>query len=265
MKAPIKYFGGKGTMYKDILFHFPSNETFNIYIETFGGSAAILLANPNFPNVEIYNDLEKNVYSLFKVLSNKALFQEFKEKCDLTYYCNEIRKDFKLSLKNDELTLVDRAYKFFIVNRTSHNGIGGFSINNVIRRGMSKSVSDFLSSIDRLSQLHERLSRVIIENQDAFKLLEKYNQPNVFVYSDPPYHQSTRTTTRYDVDMNNNQQKQFIDLMLNSKAKNLISGYRNSEYERLELSGWKRIDFEKHTVDGKRQPKTVIESLWKNY
>ena len=67
MQTPIKYFGGKNLMFKNIIKHFPSPDTYNSYIEPFGGSYAIGLRLNPIPPIEIYNDLEQNVYSLYKV------------------------------------------------------------------------------------------------------------------------------------------------------------------------------------------------------
>lgn len=184
MKSPIKYFGGKGTMYKTIINHFPDKSDYDIYIEPFGGSFSVgLQKEPH--GAEIYNDLEKNVFSLYKVLSDTTLFKVFKEKCDLIFYSDDIRKTFKEYLKNDDLDIVDRAFYFFYVNRSSHNGIGGFSMNTVIRRTMSKSVSDFLSSIDRLPELHDRLSKVMVSNTDGIELIKRYDNPRTFFYCIP--------------------------------------------------------------------------------
>jgi len=41
MNAPIKYFGGKGTMFNEIIKYFPDPSTYNTYIEPFGGSYSI--------------------------------------------------------------------------------------------------------------------------------------------------------------------------------------------------------------------------------
>ena len=76
---------------------------------------------------------------------------------------------------------------FFYVNRTSFNGIGGFKINTYVRRGTSKSVSDYLSAVEHLEKLHERLKNVIVSNTDAIGLMERFNKENVFMYLDPPY------------------------------------------------------------------------------
>ena len=266
MNSPIRFFGGKGTMFNNIIEHFPEKHAYDTYIEPFAGSYSVGLKNCADVPIEIYNDLNQNVYSLYKVLQDKELYPRFKEKCDLIVYSEDLRKEYRESLKKDELDIVERAFKFFYVNRTSHNGVGGFSINTVIRRNMSKSVSDMLSAIDRMDELHQRLSKLIVTNMDAFKLIEKYkNRENVFIYMDPPYHQSTRTAARYEVDMSNEQHHQFIDLVLNSKAKILISGYDCEPYNKLVENGWQKIQFEVNTISGDKKPKIKIETLWKNY
>ena len=181
MNSAIRYFGGKSNMISHIIEHFPDEGTYNTYIEPFGGSYSVGLKNCENVPIEIYNDLNKNVYSLYKVLQDKELYTRFKEKCDLAIYNEDFRREYRESLKNDELDIVERAYKFFYVNRTSHNGIGGFSINTVVRRNMSKSVSDMLSAIDRMDELHQRISKIIVTNKDAFELIERYkNNENVF-------------------------------------------------------------------------------------
>lgn len=261
MKPPIKYFGGKSTMISKIIPHFPLDSHYNIYLEPYGGSGALLLSRPLTGHVEIYNDINENVYSLFKCLVDPELFIEFKNKCDLALYSAQLRKEYKEKLKG-KLSVVDRAYYFWYVNRSSHNGIGGWSITCCIRRNMSKSTSDFLSNIDRLKKLHDRLSAVIIEKRDAIELMKKYNDPTVFVYADPPYHLSTRGNTRYEHDYTIEDHEKFINCVLELKSKVLISGYNNSEYGLLEKK-FSRIDFK--TTTGTQQKKTKVESLWKNY
>lgn len=263
--TPIKYFGGKSLMTKEIKKFFPEEKTYNTYIEPFGGSYSVGLSLELLPPIEIYNDLDKNVYSLYKVLNDKTLFEEFKNKCDLTYYSEDLRKEFKENLKSNDLSIVDRAFYFFYINRTSHNGVGGFSKNTYIRRNMSKSVSDFLSAIDRLDEIHDRLSKVIVTNCDGIDLIEKYNTENVFIYCDTPYEQSTRTSARYNVDMDREDQIRFLNSVINSKAKLLISGYDCELYNILTDNGFKKHQFEVKTITGNFKSKTKVETLWFNY
>lgn len=266
LNSVIRYFGGKGTMFNNIIEHFPDKTSFNTYIEPFAGSYTVGLKYCEDVPIEIYNDLNKNVYSLYKVLQDSDLYKQFKEKCDLMIYNEDLRKEYREKLKSEDLSLVDRAYMFFYVNRTSHNGIGGFSINTIVRRNMSKSVSDMLSAIDRMDKLHQRLSKLIVTNKDAFELIDKYkDNENVFMYCDPPYFWDTRTSARYDIDMNNEQHLQFIDKCIVSKSKMLISGYDCEPYNKLVENGWEKIQFNVNTISGDKKPKSKIETLWKNY
>ena len=75
MNSPIKYYGGKTYLTDILLNNFP--DSYDIYIEGFGGGASLLFAKNQTP-LEIYNDLDKNVYSLFKVINNKEMFDKFK-------------------------------------------------------------------------------------------------------------------------------------------------------------------------------------------
>lgn len=264
MNSIIKYFGGKGCMYNQIIQHFPPAGTYNTYIEPFGGAYNIgIRVAVNIP-VEIYNDLEQNVYSLYKVLSDKELFKEFKEKCDQVYYMSDLRITARNKLL-EELSIVDRAFLFFYYNRTSHNGIGGYSINTSIRRNMSKSVSDMLSCIDRLPELHQRLSKVIVTNNDGISLMKKFSLPGVLIYCDPPYEPSTRTSYRYKIDMNREQHIKFLEACIHSKAMLLISGYDCPLYSILTENNFTKIQFTVNTITGNRKRKVKTEWLWKNY
>jgi DNA adenine methylase len=266
LKSIIRYFGGKGNGLNKIIHdNFPPKSSYDIYVEAFGGGANVLLFKEQF-GVEIYNDLEQNVYSLFKVISDKSLFSKFKVLCDLAIYSHQLRDEYREDLKKDNIDIVERAFKYFYVNRCSVNGVGGFSIATCIRRNMSKSVSDFLSTIDGLQQLHNRLSSAIIENTDGIGLIKKFDRDRVFMYLDPPYSWSVRGSARYKVDMTNEQQKELVDVLLNiKKAKILLSGYDCNEYKTLTDNGWNKIKFDVKTQDGNRKPKIKTEVLWMNY
>lgn len=256
MNSPIKYYGGKTYMTDIIKNHFPKQ--YNVYVQGFGGGASLLFSK-NQEKCQIYNDLGKNVYSLFKTLSDKEMFLQLKQKLDLTYYSSDLRKQFKQKLKEDNLSLLQRAYCFIYVNRSSFNGVGGFSTNLITRRNMSKSVSDYLSMIDCLPQIHNRLSSVIVENRDIFELIPKYDSKETFFYLDPPYvHETRSSTTSYEQQMTNEQHEQLIDLINNSKGMFLISGYYHPIYDNLR--NFNRIDFESPNSGS-----DSIETLWFNY
>jgi len=264
MRSPIKYFGGKNGFANKIIEHFPEDYVKMNYIEPFCGSCAMLFHKDRSP-VEVINDLDQNIYSLFKVLIDKELFSEFKELCDLTPFSEDLLKEYGKDLKSD-LNLLNRAYKFFYYNRTSFNGMGGISTSGVIRRNMSKSVSDYLSSIDGLYDVHNRLSSVIIHNRDALNLIKKWDKENTFQYLDPPYVLSTRSSGGYKHDMDDNLQDIFLKTILSVKnSKLLVSGYNNDKYDILIENGWVRVDIEIKTQNNNKKGKSKLESLWKNY
>lgn len=260
----IKYFGGKGTMYNNIIKHFPNSSEYTTYIEPFGGAYSIGIRYAINVPVEIYNDLDKNVYSLYKVLSTPNLFRQFKKRCDQVYYMADLRLECRNNLP-EELSLIDRAFFFYYFNRTSHNGIGGFSVNVAIRRNMSKCISDMLSNIDYLPQLHQRLSKIIVLNQDGIELIKKYSRPGVMIYCDPPYLPATRTSSRYPVDMDTPTHQRFLEACINSQANILISGYDHPIYDVLLENRFTKTKFEVKTTTNNGKPKTKIETLWKNY
>lgn len=256
MKSPIKYYGGKSYMTKIILSHFPKD--YDVYVEGFGGGASVLFEKVQ-EGIEIYNDLGENVYSLFKCLSDKDMFNELKHRLDLTPYSHQLRDEYKELLK-DNLSLEDRAYYFIYVNRSSFNGVGGFSTNMSVRRNMSKSCSDYLSMIDKLPNIHNRLSSVIIEHRDIMELLRKYDNERTFFYLDPPYVKSTRSSsTTYEVEMSDDRHREMLDFLLTCKSKVLISGYNHQIYDCLN-GVYKRVDFQSPNSCSDR-----LESLWKNY
>ncbi len=264
MNSPIKYYGGKGGMSKEILKHFPDTIGYKVYVEAYGGGASLLFKKEISP-IEIYNDIEEDVYSLFKTLSNEESFLRFKALADLCYLSRQLREEYLEDLKKDSLTIVERAFRYWYVNRTSYCGSGGFVINSSVRRTMSKSTSDMLSTVENLENIHQRLSRVAIENINGLKLIKKYDKEEVFAYLDPPYHPETRTPAKYKCDMTAEEHRELVNFLLETKTRILLSGYDNEDYQRLENDGWTKIDFIVNTVTSKRVPKQKTEFLWKNY
>jgi DNA adenine methylase len=265
MKSPIRYFGGKNGFSRKILEYFPEDYEKMTYIEPFCGSSALLFQK-NKSDVEIINDIDHNIYSLFKVITNKTKFEKFKNVLDLTPFSEELLKEYKKDIKKSIEDPVERAYKYFYCNRCSFNSSGSLSISTHVRRNMSKSVSDYLSAIDKLPEVHSRLSNVVILNRDALKVIKKYDKPNVFIYCDSPYANETRSSGRYAFDFADKQQDDYLKVLIENKdAKLLISGYNCKRYSILEKSGFKRIDLEIKTQNNNLEGKSKIESLWMNY
>ncbi len=263
-QAPIKYFGGKGNMIGKLLELFPPVSEYDHFLDAYGGAGTVLLNKPVTP-VEVYNDLNRNAHALFAVLVDKALFLEFQRLTEVALYDELTSEEYLVALTDDTLTLVERAFRFWYVSRVRHgSGIGGFVCNSTIRRGMSKSTSDFLSSVDGLSALHTRLSRVVVRNCDAIKLIPQFDYKRALIYLDPPYVHSTRGGARYETDADDNHHVALVEV-LNSirNAYVVLSGYDNPIYD--SLKGFTKHSFEVATVDGHNVPKTKREFVWRNF
>lgn len=246
-------------MTDEILKNFP--KSYDLYVEGFGGSGSVLFAKKVTP-AEIYNDLDQNVYSLFSVIQNEEQLNELSRRMALLCYSEQFREDFKQQLKDSSVVGIDRALAFLYVSRSSFNSVGGFSITHkYIRNGVMRSIHDYLSCIDRLPEIHERLKRVVIINRDIFELLDKYDEPGVFMYLDPPYVSETRTSnTKYNHEFTIQDHERFVNRVLNFSGKVLISGYDHPIYDILEASGkFMKISF----PDPNNKDRT--ECLWRNY
>jgi DNA adenine methylase len=271
LKSPFRSFGGKGgNGFKKVIYSlFPKH--YEIFIEPFCGSAVIALNNPVEKCSEIINDLNQNIYTFYKVLQNKETFEQFKELLDLTCYHEDMFRDSQNALQKNTISDLYRAYHFFIVNRMSFSGnMGSFGKNYVIRRNMTKSTSDMLSAIDNMEIIHRRISQMIILNRDANKLIEENHQyDNTFMYLDPPYCHETRTSTRYPVDFEPEQQIELVKILTKPevKAKFLLSGYDNELYDNILVkeNNWNIFKFDVNTVSGSNKSKIKTECLWYNY
>ena len=73
----------------------------------------------------------------------------------------------------------------------------------------------------------------------ATDLIRRFDYENVFMYIDPPYLLSTRTGKQYKHEMTDKDHMEFLDTLLNSKAKIMLSGYRHPLYDE-KLKEWKR-------------------------
>lgn len=264
LKAPIRYFGGKGGMLAKLLAYFPDPSLYDTYVDAYGGAGSVLLAKP-LTQVEVFNDLNRNVYALFKVLVDPVLFAEFHQLCELALYDESTSQEFRHSLRHDELCHVERAFQFWYVSRTKRaGGGGGFIVNPVVRRRMSKSTSDFLASVEGLLPLHQRLSSVLVRNCDALELIPQFDRHRCLIYLDPPYHQSTRTSTRYETDADNAHHERLLDVLDRvRRAYVVLSGYENAAYTRLR--GFTMHQFEVNTVTSMNVPKVKTETIWRNF
>ncbi len=185
IKTCLRYPGGKSKVIEDIATYFPKH--FNEFREPFvGGGSAFILIRQLFPHVKCWiNDLNENVYSFWMAVRDnpeKLIREILIMKRDTRLMGGKILYGaLKEALKND-LSLVDRAAIFYILNRITFSGLGESG-----RYSEDSYNHKFnMYSIARIMPLHAILSDVLISNFDYSYVINN-NDMNTFIYLDPPY------------------------------------------------------------------------------
>lgn len=268
LRSPLVWFGGKSAMVPKLLPLIPSHR---IYVEPFGGGGNLLIAKePSL--VEVYNDLDLGLVTFFRVLRDPKQFAKFYHLATWTPYSREeflfCRDSWQLG--KDEAT---KAYRWYVKNRMSFAGMGrswGRSVT-AVTYNTAEAPASWLSILEQLPLIRQRLLRVQIENKDFRSIIAEYDTPETFFYCDPPYVPETRRSGKYNHEMSLDGHRELIQLLLRIQGKAILSGYAHPIHKPLEESGWSRRDFETicrvsgRTKGTKQIPKEQmrrVESVW---
>lgn len=216
----------------------------HIYVEVFGGGASLLFAKKPSP-VEIYNDLDSGLVCFFRVLRDPEKFARFYHLAAFTPWSRE-EYNFCRSTWESCQDEVEKAYRWFVVARMSFSGNFGRSWSMSVtqsHRGMAGTCSKWLSILEELPFIHERVMRVQVENSDFRDLVPHYDLPETLFFLDPPYVPETRKEGGYVCEMTVQDHEDLVNILLKIKGMAMLSGYAHPVYEPLERSGWKRLDF----------------------
>lgn len=257
---PVTWFGSKSRLVKQIVKHFPRHQTF---VDVFGGSGAILLGKPP-SKVEVYNDLNKKMATLYRVLRDPIKSVELKRQLTLSPYS---RAEFErckqsidaISIDND----VEIARQMIVIQRQSHGGLGGnwsYCID-ASAAGYSASVRKFHAGIDRLEEVTKRIRKIQVDNLPWHEILTRYDRENTLFYLDPPYVPDSRVSGQYEYEMTLDDHVHLVQNLLQIKGLAVLSGYLHPVYSPLENSGWQRIDIDV-IANTSRHRVGRTESLW---
>lgn len=262
IRPPIKWHGGKYYLAEWIISKFPAGYEKMTYVEPFGGAASVLLQkHPS--QVEVFNDLDKELSNLFLVLQNYS--QDLIQYLTLTPYSEW---EFENSLKTHAANSVKRAVDFYVKCRQSIGGRGdSFALSkHRVRGGMADNVSAWLSSIDdNLPEVVKRLRTVQILCRDALKVIEKFDSVNTLFYLDPTYLAETRKSTKvFEHELSPQDHWNLLELVSTLKGFWILSGYDNPMYSSwAEVCGWRKVEkkISNHAAGGKEK-RVMTECLW---
>lgn len=277
VSGPLKYHGGKAYLAKKIIALMVPHLHF---VEPFFGGGAVLLAKDPEGVSEVVNDLNGHLMNFWKVLQNTDYFAQFrriieavpfaeKEYDYATHYDKNDMPRLNMPRVVTNAEVVGKAVNFFIACRQSLSGrMRGFGtvVRTRTRRGMNDNVSAWLTAVEGLPAVHERLKRVLILNRDAMDVIKGQDGPDTLFYCDPPYLHETRTTTgEYAFEMSDEGHHNLLCLLKRCKGKVLLSGYRSPMYDNL-LKDWRRKDFDlPNQAAGGKTKRRMTECVWMNY
>ncbi len=289
MIQPIKMHGGKHYLADRIVGLMPPRKSaespggYLHYVETHAGGLSVLLANDPLGISEVANDTHQVLMNFWgcigsaegigglQILSTATPFSQ-----SLWEDCQRIVR--KVSLcpadtirKMEREAKIQLAYAFLVLCRQSLAGrMKSFAplSRRRVRRGMNEQASAWLSAVEGLPEVHERMKRVVLLQDDALKVILAEDAEETLFYCDPPYLHETRAAEKvYDHEMNEGDHRALLDGLRHARGRFILSGYRSGLYDDFASRfGWRRVDFDlpNHAAGG-RDKRRMTESCWLNY
>ena len=187
-KTPLRYPGGKSRALSKLFQFIPNLSDYTEYREPFlGGGSVAIEVSKRYPHLKIWvNDLYEPLYNFWKQIQNNG--EEIKDKLieykSLHPNPDTARKLFVNSkeLVNDQtIDSLDRAVRFYIVNKCSFSGL---TENSSFSK--QASISNFsMNGIEKLTGYQELITNWKFSNESYEQLLS--DDRSVFIYLDPPY------------------------------------------------------------------------------
>jgi len=190
VKSPLRYPGGKSKALSRILPLIPTE--YGEYREPMVGGGAVFFAlKQKFPEKKYWiNDVNNELYLFWKFCKTEPekLVEEVRKLRGLYVKGDRPKKAegrelfYYLKAHKEDLTDLQRAARFFILNRISFSGLvetGGYS-GEAFKKRFTE------SSIQRILKASKRLQGVKITKMDYKKLVNRRGK-NTFIFLDPPY------------------------------------------------------------------------------
>jgi DNA adenine methylase len=255
IKPLAPYYGGKSCALAAWILGFIPEEH-QVYVEPYFGMGSVLL-NKKPCTVEVANDLNDGVVTLFRVVRELSSREELIRRLELTPYARSEFRDCATSWKTTE-DPIEKARRVYVTLAQGFNGVlGGNWSWSCGSANFGNPKTDFAvsfkNSFEKFPVIADRLKYVIIENQDALKIMRRWDSPNTLFYLDPPYPHETREPgsraklrkkhykpRHYTSEMTTEQHTALLDYLTSPDCTSmvLLSSYPNELYEqRLGAAG----------------------------
>jgi DNA adenine methylase len=214
---------------------------------------------------EIYNDLDGDIVNLFRVVRDNG--EELKKIIELTPFS---REEYLQAYKPTD-SPIEKARRTVIrafMGRSSTGATGKISDTGSIATGFrgkstgcgKTSAKVWDSYPESLKAVIERLKGVVIENKDAFEIIDQHDSAQTFFYVDPPYLFSTRDAgTDYRYELTDQEHIALAEKLNHIEGSVIVSGYQSELYDEL-YKGWTARKKMAYSDGDKANPRTEV--LW---
>lgn len=273
-RPALRWHGGKWILAPWIIEHLPPHQ---VYVEPFGGAASVLLRKP--PSyAEVYNDLDGDVVTLFRVLQDEDATARLIALLEVTPFArNEFELAYRPARNRVERArrLIIRSFMGFSSNGHNPRVKTGFRANS--NRSGTTPAKDWTSVPENIAAVARRFRGVVIEDRPAEAVMAAHDSPETLHYVDPPYLPETRSLKNpydpkyrggkgtahrsgmYAHEMTTADHEALLASLTSLKGMVVLSGYPAPLYEEA-LRGWRRVE-RKALADGARER---TEVLWIN-
>lgn len=153
------------------------------YVEPFVGMGGVFFRRRRRPQMEVINDINSDVVTLFRILQRH--YQQF---LDVLKWQVCSRAEFERLTRVDPETLTDleRAARFLYLQRAAFGGkVAKQTFGIDFQQGAR---FDLTKIVPMLEDVHERLCGVVIERMPFAACISRYDsRPGTLFYLDPPY------------------------------------------------------------------------------
>ena len=250
MNSFISWIGGKKLLRNKILEIFP--ETFNRYIEVFGGAGWVLFSSTNkHAKMEVYNDVNGNLVNLFRCTKHHP--EALQKELEFILMSREQFFDAKGQIEVRGLTDIQRAARFYVLIKESFGSdLHSFGVRP----------KNIANATDYILTISKRLNSVVIENQDFECILKTYDKKDALFYLDPPYYKTEKYYQDRFMEEDHERLKDSLDRIKGS----FLLSYNDCEYIRELYRGYNIVEVDRmhNLIQGEKKPR-YKELLIKNY
>lgn len=233
MKTPISYYGGKQGMIKDILPLIPEHNT---YTEPFAGGAAVLFAKSP-AKINVINDLNGELINFYRTIVTN--YDDLKKEIMQTLHSREHIQVAKFIYEHsDYFSNVKRAWAVWVLSKLGFSGIfaGSFAFCKTGRNQRAVNISNSKDAF--CDELKKLLEACTIEQDDAFKVIKRYDTENTFHFVDPPY--VGHNMGHYSGMFSPEDMKCLLDLLSQIKGKFMLTMYPDDMIAQYaQKNGWR--------------------------